>query len=135
MAIWSKLGKYQHVGLLLMRAGLGAMMILHGYPKLIGGPDKWEKLGGAMAHFGLDFFPVFWGFMAAAAEGIGGLLIILGFFFRPTCALLIVTMAVAAAHHLFKGDGIMGASHAIETGIAFIGLLFTGPGKYSIDRS
>ena len=135
MAIWSKLGKYQHFGLLLMRAGLGFMMILHGYPKLMGGPDRWEKTGGAMANFGLDFMPSFWGFMAAGAEGIGGLLVILGVFFRPACGLLIVTMIVAAVSHIGKGDGIMGASHAIETGLAFLGLFILGPGKYSIDKN
>lgn len=135
MAIWSKLGKYQHIGLLLMRAGLGFMMILHGYPKLMGGPDRWEKVGGAMANFGLDFMPTFWGFMAAGAEGIGGLLVILGAVFRPACALLMVTMTVAAVSHISKGDGIMGASHAIETGLAFLGMFILGPGKYSIDKS
>lgn len=135
MAIWSKLGKYQHIGLLLMRAGLGFMMILHGYPKLMGGPDRWEKVGGAMANFGLDFMPTFWGFMAAGAEGIGGLLVILGAVFRPACVLLMVTMTVAAVSHISKGDGIMGASHAIETGLAFLGMFILGPGKYSIDKS
>jgi putative oxidoreductase len=135
MAIWSKLGKYQHTGLLIMRAGLGLMMILHGYPKLSGGPEKWEKLGGAMTYLGLDLLPAFWGFMASAAEGVGGLLVMLGLFFRPSCALIVITMIVAAMSHLAKGDGIMAASHAIETGVAFIGLMIIGPGKFSIDRS
>ena len=135
MAIWSKLGKYNNFGLLLMRAGLGAMMIVHGFPKLAKGPELWEKIGGAMVTFGLDFLPAFWGFMAAFSEGVGGLLVIIGLFFRPACALIIITMIVAAASHFAKGDGIMGASHAIETGIAFIGLLILGPGKHAIDRS
>lgn len=135
MAIWSKLGKYQHLGLLIMRAGLGFMMILHGYPKLVAGPERWEKLGGAMANFGLDFLPHFWGFMAAGAEAIGGLLVIVGLFFRPACGLLVITMIVAAANHLAKGDGLMGASHAIETGLAFLGLFIIGPGKFSVDKN
>jgi putative oxidoreductase len=135
MAILSGLGRYQNTGLLLMRAGLGIMMILHGYPKLFGGPGLWEKLGGSMSSVGIDFLPTFWGLMGAAAEGIGGLFIVLGLFFRPSCLLIIITMMVAAAKHLAEGDGLMGASHAIEVGIAFIGLFIIGPGKYSIDKS
>jgi putative oxidoreductase len=118
------------VAILLMRIGLGAMMMVHGVPKLLGGIEKWTALGGSMKMFGITFAPVFWGFMASFAEGMGGLLVILGIFFRPACTLLFVTMLVAAASHISRGDGIMGASHAIETGVAFLGLFLLGPGKY-----
>jgi putative oxidoreductase len=117
-----------------MRLGLGVMMIVHGYPKLAGGPPMWEKLGGAMASFGLHDFPQFWGFMAAFAEGIGGVLLILGLFFRPACLLLLITMIVATMKHMNAGDGISKASHAIELGIVFMGLFIIGPGRFSIDK-
>ncbi len=117
-----------------MRAGLGTLMILHGYPKLIGGPEKWTKLGGAMANLGVHDFPVFWGFMAGFAEGIGGLLVVLGLFFRPACALIIFTMIIAAVSHFAKGDGLDGGGHAVELAFAFFGLMFVGPGRYSLDR-
>lgn len=87
-----------------------------------------------MAAFGLHDFPQVWGFAGAFAEGVGGLLLVLGLFFRPACFLLICTMVVAAVHHYAAGDGIGGASHAIELGIAFLGLFILGPGRYSIDR-
>lgn len=134
MAILSKLGNYKDFGLLVMRIGLGAMMIVHGYPKIIGGPDYWEKVGGNISHFGVDFFPVFWGAMAAGTEFFGGLLIILGYFFRPTCLLLVITMIVAATSHFAKGQGINEASHAIAVGFAFFGLMFIGPGKNAVDK-
>jgi putative oxidoreductase len=134
MAMFDKLGNYRNTGLLLMRVGLGIMMMIHGYPKLMGGPDGWTKLGGAMGNVGIHFAPMFWGFMAAATEAVGGLLIVLGLFTRPVCILMIINLAVAALHHFSKGDGIDGAAHAIETGIAFLGLLFLGPGRYSIDK-
>ncbi|HAE66424.1 MAG TPA: DoxX family protein, partial [Sphingobacterium sp.] len=34
MAIWNSLGKYRDTGLLILRVGLGVMMIMHGLPKL-----------------------------------------------------------------------------------------------------
>lgn len=42
-------------------------------------------------------------------------------------------MAVAAAMHLGKGDGLGVASHAIEDGIAFLALVLAGGGRYSLD--
>jgi putative oxidoreductase len=135
MALFTKLGKYSSTGLLIMRVGLGIMMILHGYPKLAGGSKMWTKVGGAMSNLGITAYPEIWGLMASLAECLGGVFLILGFFFRPSCLLLIFTMMVAAMSHLYRGDGIMGASHAIELGIVFIGLFILGPGKYSIDKS
>ena len=135
VTMFKKLGKYSNMGLLLMRIGIGGMMILHGYPKLLGGPDKWEKIGKVMADMGIDAFPVFWGFMAAFAEAIGGLLIVIGWQFRFASLLLLITMSVAAFKHLNAGDGIMDASHAIELAFVFAGLLFVGAGKYSIDKN
>ena len=134
MAILDTLGKYRNTGLLLLRIGLGTMFIIHGFPKLAGGPNGWTGLGGSMKVIGIDFLPIFWGFMAAATETFGGFLLIVGLFFRPALILLIFTMIIAALVHFGKGDGLGGASHAIELGIVFFGLIFIGPGKYSVDK-
>ncbi|RNL50538.1 DoxX family protein [Pedobacter jejuensis] len=134
MAILDNLGKYRNTGLLLLRVGLGIMFIIHGFPKLAGGPDGWTGLGGSMKVVGVDFLPTFWGFMAAATETFGGFLLIVGLFFRPASILLIFTMIIAALVHFSKGDGLQGASHAIELAIVFLGLIFIGPGKYSVDK-
>src|SRR5690606_32193144 len=93
-----------------------------------------EAVGGAMGNLGITFFPTFWGLMAAIAETIGGFLLIIGLAFRPACLLLAFTMFTAALNHLARGDGLMGASQPIELFAVFIGLLFIGPGKYSVDK-
>lgn len=134
MAIFDSLGKYRNIGLLILRLGLGVMMMVHGFPKLAGGPSGWENLGGSMKVVGISFLPMLWGFMAALAEGVGGLFLILGLFFRPANMLLLCTMIIAALVHFGKGDGLDGAGHAIELGFVFLGLIFIGPGKYSIDK-
>ncbi|HET6373612.1 MAG TPA: DoxX family protein [Candidatus Polarisedimenticolia bacterium] len=132
--ILSSLGKYRDAGLLLMRIVLGAMFIMHGWPKVMGGPEKWAGLGGAMGNLGVTMAPTFWGFMAAISEFGGGICLVLGFAFRPACVMMGITMAVALTMHLKGGDGIEKASHAIEACGVFLGLLFLGPGKYSIDK-
>lgn len=134
MAILDKLGKYRDTGLLLLRIGIGILFIVHGFPKLAGGPSGWTGLGGSMKVIGINFLPIFWGFMAAATETFGGFLLIVGLFFRPACILLVFTMIIASLVHFAKGDGLQGASHAIEMGIVFFSLIFIGPGRYSVDK-
>ena len=128
------LNRYRDLGLLFLRLGLGIMFIAHGGPKLMGGPEQWAAIGGAMANFGVTTMPTFWGFMAGFAEAGGGVLLILGLFMRVACMLLLVTMVVAAKFHFARGDGLMGAAEAIESGVVFLSLIFIGPGKYSIDK-
>jgi len=101
---------------------------------LFGGMETWTSLGKAMTSMGIDAAPAFWGFMAGLAEFGGGILLMLGFLFRPACILLFVTMLVATVKHLTGGDSLMVASHAIEAGILFLSLIFIGPGKWSVDR-
>jgi putative oxidoreductase len=123
--------QYRDFGLLILRVGLGAMFIaVHGWPKMVGGPERWEALGTSA---GLPLLPVAWGFLAAFAETVGALFLLLGFFTRYALVLLIVTMVMATSFHLGRGDGLKGSAHAIEMGIVFIALFLTGPGKYSID--
>ena len=121
------------LALLILRVGIGLMFILHGYPKIIGGMEKWIGLGSyGMGSLGIHIFPAFWGFMAAFSEFAGGIMIMLGLYIRYFSILLFITMLVAISSHLAGGDGIMGASHAIESAVVFVCLFFSGAGNYSI---
>lgn len=54
--------RHRDLGLLLLRIGFGLMFIYYGWPKIMGGPPAWAKLGGAVGDFGITFAPAFWGF-------------------------------------------------------------------------
>jgi putative oxidoreductase len=89
-----------------------------------------------MENLGIGFAPAFWGFMAAFAEFVCSILIILGVLFRPAVLTLAFTMLVAALHHLNlppdnPGAGWGGASHALELLVVYVGLFLTGPGKFA----
>jgi len=43
-------------------------------------------------------------------------------------------MAGALTYHLKSGDDFNKYAHALESLIIFTGLLFVGPGKYSVDK-
>ncbi|HNT96830.1 MAG TPA: DoxX family protein [Elusimicrobiales bacterium] len=122
-------------GLLVMRLGVGLMFFfVHGLAKIQAGPELWAKIGGAMANFGVTFLPAFWGFMAASAECFGGLFLAAGLLARPAAAAMAFTMLVASVMHLSAGDGLKGASHAVELFFVLSGLALAGAGRFSLDR-
>jgi putative oxidoreductase len=128
------LGKLRDLGLLLMRVGIGVAFIVHGSGKMFGGPELWQQLGLNVIPFGITFMPAFWGFMAAFAEFAGGILFVLGFLFRPAALLLLITMVVATYTLYKNGQDFTAYSHPLKMGFVFLGLLFVGAGKYSLDR-
>ena len=130
--IGNNLSKYSDIGLLVFRIGFGfAFLFFHGWGKLTGGPERWEGVGSAMEIFGITFGHTFFGFLAAFAESIGGLMIAAGLFYRPICALLAFTMFVAMLRHFINGQG--SPAHAMKNLFVLVGLLPLGPGKFSLD--
>lgn len=129
-----KTDRYKDLGLLLLRVGLGTMFILHGYPKVFGGPEMWAEVGTATQAVGINFSPVFFGFMAGITELFGGLFLMLGLFFKPALGMLTAVMIVATANHISSGDSFALTSHSIEMTVVFISLFFIGAGKYSLDQ-
>ncbi|MCY7363202.1 MAG: DoxX family protein [Ignavibacteria bacterium] len=86
-----------------------------------------------MSNLGINYAPVFWGFMATITEFAGGILLILGLFTRPVSALLAFTMIVATIQQLSKLDQWRNVIQPVELLAVFIALIFIGAGKYSLD--
>lgn len=128
------LDRYQDFGLFVLRVGIGIVYLFHGFPKIFGGPERWETLGQSSQHLGISFLPVFWGFLGSASEFFGGLLIIFGLFFRPATVALFLTMVFATASHIGSGDSFSAISHSMKMAIVFFGLFFIGPGRHSLDK-
>lgn len=116
-----------NTALLLMRIVFGALMMNHGYGKLI----AFSKTAANMPQiFGLS------GTIVAAlvifAEFFCALFVLIGLFTRYACIPIIITMCYAlfVAHNgAFFGDGEKAALFLA----AFFGILLVGPGKISID--
>lgn len=131
--IWTHLDKYRNLGLLFLRVAVGLYMAFgHGLGKITAGAGKWAELGGAMSLLGISFLPTFWGFMAAFAEFVCALLVVVGFLTRPALLFLVINMTVAANMHIQTGNG--SPEMALLYGIVFLSLVFVGPGKYSVDE-
>ena len=127
----SRLDTLRDLGLLLIRVGVGLSFMLHGWPRLAGGPERWASIAELA---GITLLPTFFGFVVGFSEFAGGLLLALGLLYRPACLFLFGTMAVALSAHLRAGDGFGDFSQTLELGLVFAGLFFIGAGRYSLDE-
>lgn len=130
----TKRSQLQNLGLLVLRVGLGFMFILHGYPKVFGGPEKWTEVGSSMQYLGIEAAPMFFGFMAGIVEFFGGIFLMLGLFFIPTLVLLFIVMFVASITSIGAGEDFSSYSHSIEIAIVILSLFFIGSGRHSLDQ-
>lgn len=125
---------HHDIGILTMRVGIGATFMVHGFPKLAGGPDAWLKLGKAISYVGIEQWFTFFGFMAATSEFIGGLFLIIGLMMRQASFLMCCTMVVATFMHLGMEHEFKVYSHSLKMAIVFLGLMLIGPGRISLDK-
>jgi putative oxidoreductase len=135
MAALQFLSKYRETGLLLIRASIGLIFIILIAPVLWSGQGSWEHFGSAMHHLDFHAHYKFWGFLGATLGCAGGVLMILGLFFRiGVLFALAVTLVHLVAVWNEHGD-FHSRMPALEMSILLLSLLFIGAGKYSVDKS
>ena len=117
------------VGLLIMRLWAGFIMIYaHGWGKLMDFSGRIESMDGFMGMPGVVAAT-----LVVFAEVFCAALIGLGLATRVVAVPLLVTMLIAAfvAH---AGDPFGDRELALFFATAYLMLIFTGPGKYSLDH-
>jgi len=121
-------------GLLIIRVGIGLALIIHGAPILFGGGASWESTGSAMSVLGINFSTKIFGFTAGLFQVVGGLFFLSGFLLRFTCMGLAAVMAIATIYSWVNGAEFVSFSHPLELFVLFIGMIFVGAGRYSLDE-
>lgn len=113
-------------GLLLLRLSC-ALMLLHGWPKFVNfskdsadWPDPFHI--GSTASYAFTVF----------AELFCTLFVVIGLFTRAALMPLIAVFIVII-FHVHSQDPITDKEHGLLYLMSYLTLLFTGPGKYSID--
>ena len=76
-----------------------------------------------------------WGFLGALAGCVGGALMIFGLFFRPGVLLVLTITFIYTIGAVNGAGGLRGTLAAVELCCVLAGLLFVGPGKYSVDKT
>lgn len=129
------LAKYREAGLFIMRVSLGVLFVILTAPILLGGASRWTAAGGAVRHFGIHSHFQLWGFVGALVGCFGAVLMIFGLFFRPGVLLLLLIAFLYTLGVLHGSGGFRAALVPIELCAILFGLLFVGPGKYSVDKN
>lgn len=132
-APFTELNRYRHVGLLILRIGIGATFIVHGVTKFLGGTEALAMVGSVMSSFGIDSGHAFWGGVAATLETVGGLSLLLGLFTRVGAIAAALVLLGAFVSHAAAGDPLSVWLHPLKTFAATVAIFFTGPGRYSVD--
>ncbi len=126
-------------GLLLIRLMIGVLMAFYGYEKLIhfnemAASEFWAKNVSFLGMSGETPLA-----LTVFAELFCSLFLILGLFTRFSLLVLLFCMAyiflvIFPMSILDKGDNGYQFNDAFVYFIIYLGLLFTGPGKYSLDK-
>jgi uncharacterized membrane protein YphA (DoxX/SURF4 family) len=115
-------------GLLVIRVIIGAIFVVHGYEKL----GAMSMIAGFFSTLG---FAPFLAYLVAWVEFLGGISLIIGYGSKIASALLAIVMltAIVKVHAV---NGFSAANNGYEFPLALlaatVGLLYTGPGRYSL---
>ena len=118
-------------GLLIMRLGLAAVLLIHSLPKLFGGGSSWESVGTTLGFINVGVPPAVLGFAMLLLETLGAVSLLFGYLFRIACILLFVIYGLYFFNYFRIGyQTLMLWSAGLAA--VFFGLIYVGPGRYSI---
>jgi putative oxidoreductase len=129
--LFSWLDRFQPFGALVMRLVLGAIMLAHGYQKVIphGALYNFTRM---VTHLGL---PAWLGYMAAFTEFFGGILLIGGLATRVVALFMTIEMSIAIYKVHLHGGLLASNGYAFPLACLAIALMlvFVGSGALALD--
>jgi putative oxidoreductase len=123
---------------LLLRAGLGAILVVHGLQKFFGwfGGAGIERTAQLLEKFGYPA-PIFLTYLIASLEAFGGALLVVGLFVRPVAFAMVVFM-LFAVHYTSVNSGFIWFRGGSEYSLAILFISFyylvNGAGPLSLDH-
>ncbi len=121
---------YQDLSLLIVRIALALIFLVHGFGKI-------KDIKATVSGFEMMGFKPgnLWGPLVAFGEIIGGLSLLMGFYFQYGAMLLAVIMLVALIWKIMKGQSLVGGFEFDLILLSTLLLLATVPagGLYSLD--
>jgi putative oxidoreductase len=123
------LDRLHPLALLVLRIVLGIIMIAHGYPKVFGG------LSEHVHHVSNLGLPGWLAYCSAAAEFLGGILLLVGLFTRIAALAILINMTVAIWKVHWKNGLLGNGGYQFPLALAAIAfaLIFLGAGPIALD--
>jgi putative oxidoreductase len=125
--LWSTRPLSVDAGLLVIRVAMALFMLSHGYPKLANFTERMDRFSDP---FGIGHTASL--SLAVFAEFFCSILLGLGLFTRFALVPLMITMATVV-FIVHAGDPFGDFEKALLYLMTYVGLFFTGPGKFSVD--
>ena len=118
-------------GLLIMRLGLAAALLVHSLPTLIGGDAAWQSVGRTLNFINIGVPQTLLGFIFLLLAALGGASLLFGYFFRIACIVLFALFGLYFFNYFSIGYKTLMLWSAGLAAV-FLGLVFVGPGRYAI---
>ena len=88
--MFSAQDRQSNFGLLIMRQGLAAVLLIHALPKLFAGSHSWQSVGTTLGFIDVGVPAAILGFSMLLLEALGALSLTFGYFFRIACIVLFI---------------------------------------------
>lgn len=129
--IFKSQDQQQQIGLLLMRIGLAAALLFHAVPRLFAGAGYWQSAGKAV-HLAKTGMPLkYIGLALLIIETAGAISLISGYLFRFS-SLLLAALFGLLFYSQFQGGARILPFYSLPLFFVYLGMIFTGPGRYII---
>lgn len=120
-----------NTGLLIVRLGLAAAMLIHALPRLFHGARAWAAMGQEIHFLQADVPAQIAGLILLSAEALAGLGLLSGYLFRVSAVCMAGVYGLYFFNFLSVGYRTLWL-YAAALACVCIGLLLTGPGRFAV---
>ena len=120
-----------NTGLLIMRLGIAATLMVYAVPRLLDGAGAWTAVGKDMRFLQADFSAQVVGLIVLVVEVVAGLGMLTGYLFRISSGLLAAVYSLYFFNYINVGYKTL-PLYAGALACICLGLLFTGAGQFAV---
>ncbi len=129
--MFSSQDRQSNFGLLIMRLGLAAILLIHSLPKLFAGFHSWQSVGTTLGFINVGLPTEVLGFSMLLLEALGAVSLMFGYIFRIACIILFIIFGLYCFNYFSIGYRTLMLWSAGLAAV-FFGLIYVGPGRYTI---
>ena len=129
--MFSSQERQSNSGLLIMRLGLAAVLLIHSLPKLFAGFHSWQSVGTTLGFINVGLPTEVLGFSMLLLEALGAVSLMFGYIFRIACIILFNIFGLYCFNYFSIGYRTLMLWSAGLAAV-FFGLIYVGPGRYTI---
>ncbi len=120
-----------HFGLLLMRLGIGSVLLYQAVPKMVKGSARWAAVGADFRFLYAQLPVEAVGLAVLLIMVLGGLCMLSGYFFRLASFFLALLSGLYFMRFM-KSGYITLPLYAAQMAFVFAGFIYCGPGRYAV---